>query len=146
MVEPVPALPQAQDDEEEEEDDVADDFLATWPYTSRIAGSRVVIVGGEAMGDIRDKVAARFGLAKLEWVEGAISRRVQSLVTSLESGKVDMVILINRCIGHNTSDVVLAACKRGNVPVCYTRGSGPGAIRVALESYFATEDRLAAAS
>ncbi len=130
------AVEEVAEDGEEEEDAVDDNFLATWPHAGKVVGSRVVVIGGEAIGDRRERVSEHFGFAKLEWVEIKQVRRVQSLVSSLENGNVDLVIFLSRWMSHKTGDAVLGACKTGKIPVCYSKGSGTAAIRLALESFF----------
>ncbi len=129
----------APEDEPEEPDDALTaepHFLSTWPYASRVIGRHAAIVGGEAREGIRALIQERFGFASLDWVSIDQMRRVQALSTSLANGKTDLVIFLNRWMSHKAGDIVLAGCKAGNVDCCYAKGSGVGAVRVALETFF----------
>ncbi len=79
---------------------------ADWPGFAHTDGLRVVMVGGEPRRERIEPTRNAFRFASLEWVESSIdgTRRIESLVESMNAGNVDLVITLRAYSSHVVSE------------------------------------------
>lgn len=107
---------------------------AGWPALYGTAGKRVLVVGGDHPRDVEKRWTDAFRFAAVHCTDGRNHRREQAAARAIEGGKYDMVVVVARWIGHDTSQRIQAACMRGGVRrVSLGNGYGVGELRRALE-------------
>ncbi|MCB9638451.1 MAG: hypothetical protein H6727_06025 [Myxococcales bacterium] len=102
-----------------------------------------VIIGGDEREQARERLETMLQLKNLEWIprEGGNPRVLDRLEERIASGKVTLVLLLIRFIGHDTSRII-QACKRANalwVPIDH--GYGESRILHSLSYYLLEQDR-----
>jgi hypothetical protein len=110
-----------------------DELPVDWPAWPAVRGKHAAIAGGTPREERRIKLERAFALAELDWPEIANPRKVEGLVRRIESGTVDLVILIQNLINHSAADSLVDACKAASVPLVLTQGYGISGLRAALE-------------
>ncbi len=82
-----------------------------------VRGSRALIIGGDIREAKRQRLEQRLQLKSLTWIpseEGSV-RKIGSAVRSIESGQLDMLILLLSFCGHSKIHSLIQAAKRHNV-------------------------------
>lgn len=72
-------------------------------------GKRAVIVGGTPRAERLPALKAAFGFASLEWAPSGNERRVGNVVSRMETGGVDMVIVLRNFVEHKVTNRLRAA-------------------------------------
>ncbi|MCB9508159.1 MAG: hypothetical protein H6697_10930 [Myxococcales bacterium] len=81
-----------------------------WPGLAHTAGRRAVIVGGEPRPQRIDALQRAFRFESVEWIANSEGlRRVQSLVSRMKSGSVDIVICLRAFSSHKVYDAIFDA-------------------------------------
>lgn len=107
-----------------------------WPGFALTRNNRVVIVGGERKPRVLRRLKRALQCSKMEWVirRGDNPRTLQQLRDRIAAGTVNLVILLQRFVGHDTSDLVVAPAKAHSVPVAFVpRGYGLTQVCMAIE-------------
>jgi hypothetical protein len=128
-------LKKALDDQDDFESvqDAASPIPEDWPHRDLTEGRVAVILGGDSRPAAMARLKEAFGFAELSW-EGAEPRRTAALARRVQSGSVDLVLLLLRFIHHSHSDVLLPACKEASVPLVQVEtGYGVDAVRRAID-------------
>ncbi|TNE47852.1 MAG: hypothetical protein EP343_18120 [Deltaproteobacteria bacterium] len=121
-------LPEAESQELPfEEDDLAEEpAVAKAPNATQlllrqilpeVRGSRALIIGGDIREAKRQRLEQRLQLKSLTWIpseEGSV-RKIGSAVRSIESGQLDMLILLLSFCGHSKVHSLIQAAKRHDV-------------------------------
>lgn len=122
----------------ENDDPVGASVAEDWPWFSRTRGKVAVLVGGDRREKTEDRVRDAFGFAAVDWDSGWQPRRVGALQRRIQSGGVDIVILLARFLSHKTWDALVPVCKAAGVPfVLVERGYGLTQVRATMERVFA---------
>ncbi|MEI6511451.1 MAG: hypothetical protein WCO25_05440 [Candidatus Uhrbacteria bacterium] len=109
--------------------------LAGWPWLAFTRGKLAVMVGGDPREPNRVRIQDAFGFAELAWDPSADRSNLLAQVRDrVACGKVDLVIILRRFIGHDVDNVVLPACRAASVPwVSVPTGYGISRIRQEIE-------------
>ena len=112
-----------------------------WGWLSWSEGRRAILVGGSPREERRQALEAEFRFESLVW-EDTMHRpqTLQTISKRVEAGTYDLVLILGEFIGHDTDDVVLAACKESGVAWAHVdRGYGATRIRGAIERFLEPE-------
>lgn len=97
-------------------------------------GRRALLVGGDRTNAAVDQTLDALELAELRRESGKRVRRVESMAEQVKAGTVDLVLFIRGFISHKVTELLLPACKAGDVEVVWVDdGYGAAAIVRALE-------------
>lgn len=109
----------------------------TWPHFHHTRGKRGLLVGGDPRDDRRERLKQAFQFASLEWAQTEFSRTsLQSARTRIESGGVDVVMVLHRWCGHDVDKIIQPACKKHGVAFVPVQQSyGITGIRMAFERF-----------
>lgn len=85
------------------------------PLRARTAGWRVLVVGGDALGQTTGRWKAAFGFASVDWEQGRGPRGVGRQTERIRAGSYDLVVLVTAFVAHDVSVPVVDACRAGGV-------------------------------
>ena len=128
------------DDDDDDDNGKPDPIPNDWQWRAWTQGRRAVIVGGDPREPNRQKLEDTFGFSELVWERSERTGRnaFQQIRERVRSGKLDMVLVLTRFIGHKAEDVIQPACKDTGVAfVPVQTGYGVGGIRRAIERHLA---------
>lgn len=94
-------------------------------------GKRALIVGGDEREEKRQRLEKRLQLQSLTWIpseEGRI-RKIDQAVGRMESGQIELLILLLSFCGHSKVNRLIQAAKRHEV-LCIPVDHGHGEVRV----------------
>lgn len=123
--------------DEMESDPSIDALGPAWPWFALTSGKRALIVGGEERPRQLERLRTVFKFASLDWhvTEGSITPLRQA-VAKIQSGKVDLVLMIHRWCGHDADRLLKPACtKSGAAFIPVQGGHSVTGVSVALEKY-----------
>jgi hypothetical protein len=101
---------------EPEEDRRPDPIPGDWPWRGLTQGRRAVMVGGDPREPNRRRLEEVFGFAELVWERCERSRNtLQQVRERVKAGKLDMVLVLSRFVGHDADQVIQPACKDSGV-------------------------------
>jgi len=122
----------AKEQKESEEDTAV--LPEDWPHWNLTRDKVAVIVGGDKRDTAMRTYKDVFGFSQVEWEESGEPRRLESLCKRVESGAVDMIILLARFTSHAASYILVPACKESGVPfILVERGYGVSQARATME-------------
>jgi hypothetical protein len=131
------AIRDAVPTEESDDDPVEGLIPEDWRWWERTRDRQVVMVGGSPRPKARERLETAFEIADLQWF--AAENRKSSLTTIRErvkAGKVDLVIILGRFVGHDADDVILPTCRETDTPwVHVDHGYGVSRVRRAIERF-----------
>lgn len=105
-----------------------------WPFWKYTEGKKIAIVGGDKRDTTIERFRVAFKAASVEWESGWQVRRVEALAQRIQSGNIDMVILLARFMSHQAWYILVPPCKEARVPfVLVERGYGLSQVRSAVE-------------
>jgi hypothetical protein len=108
---------------------------------ARTAGWRVLVVGGDALGQTTERWQAAFGFAEVTWESGRGPRGVGRQTERIRGGSYDLVVLVTAFVAHEVSGPVVEACREGGVRfVPLGMGYGTAQLRRGLEKLPAESD------
>jgi hypothetical protein len=108
---------------------------AAWPLWPLVRGRDAVIVGGDQREPNRVRLERAFELRSLEWLESPGPRKVEALVSRIQRGTVDIVVLLKGLVDHKQSEPVIAAAKASNVAWALAEGYGITAVKASLDRF-----------
>ncbi|GDX79674.1 hypothetical protein LBMAG42_14850 [Deltaproteobacteria bacterium] len=131
------AIRDLDDSDEERAGRTGDKLPADWPHAGLTRGKRAVMIGGDPREPQQSKVREAFWFASLDWEQTEFSRNsVQRVRSSVESGGVDIVLVLHRWCGHDVDAILQPACEAaGVVFVPVQRSYGVTGIRLAIEQF-----------
>lgn len=105
-----------------------------WP---QFVGKRALLIGGEVREDSRKKLETAFRFGQLDWIGTEFKRNnLQRAKQRIQSGTVDLVLILRRFIGHDAGEVLVPAAKAAAIPFVYVpAGYGPEQVAQAMERY-----------
>lgn len=138
----IKAIDQAEPEpvpEEQPSESLPDD----WAGYALTAGKRAVIIGGDPRQERIPRIQEAFRFDSLEWVrsESGGTRRLESLITRMENGNVDVVVALRAFSSHTITDRIFDARKRA--PECFVAladNYGETQIRLAIERFMGHRD------
>jgi len=137
--------------EEELEDDGPTDELerlfADWSHLPHTRGKRAVIFGGTPIRQAQDRIKRAFGFAELEWKDGEFKNGIiENVRATVASGTVDIVLMLRRIVGHNSTKIV-DACKDTGTPFVFVDGScSVTRVKLGIERYLTAPETMDAPS
>jgi|GEM_PF-2682548 len=106
-----------------------------WAHHACTLGLRAVIVGGDRRPEREEVIKADLAVSELTWITTDKGmRHVQALESRINSGTVDLVLVLQRFIGHSATDK-LFAIKNPSCRVVLVGGYGVVSIRRGLERH-----------
>lgn len=131
----------AREDVEADADEADDARPASipsgWGWWSHTRGKRAILVGGDPREPNRLRLAEAFAFAELEWLPAEGRRNsLQAARDRVRAGKVDLVMILASFVGHDADEVILPACREGNVDwVHIDKGYGIVRVKRAIERF-----------
>lgn len=119
------------------EDTSDPDIPVDWPFWGKTQNRDAIMVGGSPREPNRARLEAAFRFASLEWV-GTEGRRtpLMAVRNCVESGGIDLIIILRDFIGHNADQIILPACRAHGVDWAHVRhGYGVAQIKQAIERF-----------
>lgn len=109
-----------------------------WPWYKVTRGARAVVVGGDSRPERVEALQQAFGFGEVEWIDGASgpSPRMNSLLTKMRNGTVDLVIALRAFSSHALTDAIFGL----DDPDCHVVLAdtyGVQQVRLAIERYLA---------
>ena len=126
---------------EDADDDDSGPIPPDWEWFSRTRGKRAVMVGGDPREPNRLRLEAAFGFTELVWERAERTRNnLQMIRERVKAGKLDMVIVLTRFVGHDADHVIQPACKEMGVPfIPVQTGYGVQGFRRAMERFLSPQ-------
>lgn len=121
----------------EAEDTRPEPVPTDWPWRVRMTGSRAIMVGGDPREPNRLRLEECFGFKELVWERTEHARNPLLHVRDrVRNGRVDVVFILARFVGHDADEIIQPACKERGVDfVPIAKGYGVAAFRLAIERY-----------
>lgn len=122
---------------EPEEGNRPDPIPMDWRWRGWTQGRRAVMVGGDPREPNRRRLEEVFGFAELVWERSERSRNtLQQVRERVKAGKLDMVLVLSRFVGHDADQVIQPACKESGVAfVPVQTGYGVVGVRRSIERH-----------
>lgn len=118
-------------DAADKDEDVLPDDWPFWKYTE---DKNIAIVGGDKRDTTVERFKEAFRAESVEWESSWQVRRVESLAARVESGAIDMMIMLARFMSHQAWYILVPPCKASKVPfVLVERGYGLSQVRHTME-------------
>lgn len=129
------ALEAADDGEDEEA------LPERWRWAHHLEGKRLAIIGGEAREERLEDLRNTFRLAHAEWIEnlGSDPRKMDALLTRLQAGTLDGVILLRPWTSHTLTDR-LFPMRRDDALILLADGYRNHQVRAAIERLWAPSE------
>lgn len=119
----------------------ADAACDPWPVAARLAGKRLLLVGGDRTAILLARLKAHLPGVELDWVEtgpGGGVRQVQAARSRVAQGSVDLLLLVQSFISHKVTDVLASGAKAASVAILkVNRGYGLAQVQSALTAHCA---------
>lgn len=125
--------------EEQPSESLPDD----WAGFALTEGKHAVIIGGDPRQERIPRIQDAFRFESLEWVrsESGGTRRLESLISRMENGNVDVVIALRAFSSHTITDRIFDARKRATECfVALADNYGETQIRLAIERFMGHRD------
>lgn len=122
----------------ETKDSGAADLLdASWPFFSHTRGKKAAVIGGHRKSEGEERLMHAFGFDKVDWFESyeGNTARQGAFADRLTNGHYDVVILLQRFIGHRWSNMAFENKPEGTT-VVLSHSYGVDSVRRALEHWF----------
>ena len=110
---------------------------AAWPLWDRVRGKRALMIGGTAREERRVALERAFSLAELEWVNSDGPRKIDAAVGRIESGSVELVLVIQNLVFHKDSDRIRDAARASGAAWAMVSGYGVSGVRQGIERFLA---------
>lgn len=136
------AIVDHQADAEEEVNEETAQVPVDWKWWSRVRGRKALLVGGSPRETARLRLEQAFVFDSLEWEPTEFRRNsLQSVKARVLGGKIDLVIILGRFVGHDADDIILPAAREAGVDwVHVDHGYGVVRIRRAIERFLDPDD------
>ena len=116
--------------------EVVDDRTFSWPELTALRDCTktrpLVLVGGIAVPNKITSIHERFGF-EVEWVEVYRNKGDGASVARVSNGTVGAVIILEKFLGHKTSDKIVEVCKAQGIPWAYGGNAGLATLQRAME-------------
>lgn len=108
----------------------------SWPKLPKLRAATavkpLVFVGGIPAPNKIESVHERFGF-EIEWVEVYRNKGDSSAITRVSNGTVGAVVILEKFLGHRTSEKLVEVCKAKGIPWAYGGNAGTATLQRALE-------------
>jgi len=108
----------------------------SWPSLPKLRAAikqkPLVFVGGIPVPNKIESVHDRFGF-DVEWVEVYRNKGDASAVARISNGTVGAVVILEKFLGHRTSEKLVEVCKVKGIPWAYGGNAGTATLQRALE-------------
>ena len=108
----------------------------TWPALPRIRAlvkhKPLVFIGGLPVPNKIASVAERFGF-EVEWLEVYRDTGAQTAITRVRTNNIGAVILLEKFLGHTTSNTIVAACRELGIPWAFGGNAGIATLERAFD-------------
>ena len=106
----------------------------SWPLFPNLRGLTrpLVLLGGIPVPNKIANIYERFGF-EVEWVEVYRNKGDISAVNRVSNGTVGAVVILEKFLGHRTSEKVVEVCRAHGIPWAYGGNAGTATLQRALE-------------
>ena len=132
------AIASAEPDVDDGEPEAAPALPDDWKGFARVEGRTAMLIGGDPRAERIPRLLEMFRFASVEWVpsESRGTRRLDAVVAKMESGTVDVVIVLRAHSKHTITERIFAA--RKSAPDCFVvlaDNFGETQIRLGIERF-----------
>lgn len=108
----------------------------SWPALPRLratlAKKPLLFIGGISVPNKIESVMDRFGF-EVEWIEVYRNKGDANATSRVNSGTAGAIIILEKFLGHRTSEKIIEVCKQKGIPYAYGGNAGLATLQRAFE-------------